>query len=212
MRNIVFIFLTILIACNRPIKKESKQEFEEVEKTEYTDLETDSNVSNRFDINVYKQKADSLISEILGGGVNTKMTTDTQKNEEVIFVELKNTPLSRLVNENEIIKYTFSLTGKHSRLKHHLIRIICKDEIVADTVFSVFEKIALEKSGVPGLTYTSDYVVNISNEIYWINSNCSYSYQNHLRFVEIFKGIKQISKIKAIECECGKIMCITSDR
>jgi len=212
MRNIVFIFLTILIACNRPIKKESKQEFEEVEKTEYTDLETDSNVSNRFDINVYKQKADSLISEILGGGVNTKMTTDTLKNEEVIFVELKNTPLSRLVNENEIIKYTFSLTGKHSRLKHHLIRIICKDEIVADTVFSVFEKIALEKSGVPGLTYTSDYVVNISNEIYWINSNCSYSYQNHLRFVEIFKGIKQISKIKAIECECGKIMCITSDR
>ena len=212
MRNIVFIFLTILIACNRPIKKESKQEFEKVEKTEYTDLETDSNVSNRFDINVYKQKADSLISEILGGGVNTKMTTDTLKNEEVIFVELKNTPLSRLVNENEIIKYTFSLTGKHSRLKHHLIRIICKDEIVADTVFSVFEKIALEKSGVPGLTYTSDYVVNISNEIYWINSNCSYSYQNHLRFVEIFKGIKQISKIKAIECECGKIMCITSDR
>ena len=167
---------------------------------------------DEFDINEYKQKADSIISEILGGNVNSRMTTDTLKNEEVIFVELKNTPLSNLANENEIIKYTFSLTGKHSRLKHHLIRIVCKDEIVADSIFSIFEKIALEKRGVPGLTYTSDYLVNISNEIYWINSNCSYSYQNHLKFVEMFKRIKHISDLKAIECECGEVRCITSKK
>jgi hypothetical protein len=188
------------------------QGVKDVEKVESNNIDTNSLVCNRFEINEYEKKANSLIGEILGGNINPKMTTDTLKKEEVIFVELKNTPLSQLATENEIIKYTFSLTGKYSLLKHHFIRIICKDEIVADTIFSVFEKIALEKSGVPGLTYSSDYLVNISNEIYWINSNCSYSFQNHLRFVEIFKAIKQISDVKAIECECGKVRCITSDR
>lgn len=213
MRNIVFVYALLLISCSNSVKKENIQEIREVEKVESNNIDTNNSiVCIKFDISEYERKANSLISEILGGNANPKMTTDTLKNEEVIFVELKNTPLSQLVNENEIIKHTFSLTGNHSRLKHHLIRIICKDEIVADSIFSVFEKIALEKSGVPGLTYTSDYLVNISNEIYWINSNCSYSYQNHLRFVEIFKAIKQISYIKAIECECGKVRCITSER
>ena len=212
MRYIAFIFTLTLIACSSSVKKENKQEFEEVEKIESNNLGTDSFVSKRFEIDEYKQKVDSLISKIIGEDVKTKMTVDTLKKGEVIFVELKTNSLSNLVNENEIVKYTFLLTGEHSRLKHHLTRIFCKDEIVADSVFSVFEKIALEKSGVPGLTYTSDYLVKIFNEIYWLNSNCSYSYHNHLNFVEIFKGIKQISDLKAIECECGKVRCITSER
>ncbi len=214
MRYIVFLFILTLLACNSSVKKENEQEqeLEEVEKTNSNDLDTNSFVSDRFNIDEYKQKVDSLISNIIGEDIKTKMTVDTLKKGAVIFVELKTTPLSNLVNENEIVKYTFSLTGKNSRLKHHLIRIFCKDEIVADSVFSVFEKIALEKSGVPGLTYTSDYLVKIANEIYWLNSNCSYSYHNHLKFVEIFKGIKQISDLKAIECECGEVRCITSEK
>jgi hypothetical protein len=210
MKYIVLVGILTLIACNSSVRKENRQEYEEVEKIDTNYLDTDSLMSEKFDIDEYKQKADSLISKIIGGDVKTKMTVDTLKKGEVIFVELKTTTLSNLVNKSEIVKYTFSLVGNHSRLKHHLTRIFCKDEIAADSIFSAFEKIALEKSGVPGLTYTSDYLVKIFNEIYWLNSNCSYSYHNHLKFVEIFKKMKQISDTKAIECECGKITCITS--
>jgi hypothetical protein len=213
MKYIVILFILTLIACNSSVKKENKQELKEVKKNESNYLDTNSFTSKGFDIYEYKRRIDSLISKMIGENVQTKMTLDTLKKGEIIFVELKNTPLSDLVNENGIVKCTFSLSGEQSRLKHHLIRLSCNDEMVADSLFSVFEKIAIEKSGIPGLTYTSDYLVKIFNEIYWLNSNCSYSYHNHLKFVEIFKEMKQIpSDTKAIECECGKVTCITSGK
>jgi hypothetical protein len=137
MRNIVFVFTLLLISCSSSVKKENMQGVKDVEKVESNNIDTNSLVCNRFEINEYEKKANSLIGEILGGNINPKMTTDTLKKEEVIFVELKNTPLSQLATENEIIKYTFSLTGKYSLLKHHFIRIICKDEISKIPIFMI---------------------------------------------------------------------------
>ena len=212
MRYIVFTLIITLIACSNFTENVKKQANEEVKIIESDNLDTSLCISRSFDIPNYKLKIDSLISRIIGENIQTKIACDTLNREDVVFIVLKNNPLENLSRENEVIKCTFSLTGIHSGLKHHLIILSSGDEIKADSVFSIFERVALEKSGVPGLTYTSDYVVRISDKIYWLNSNCPYSYNNHMKFVEIFKKMKNIKEIKAIECECGKIRCVTSER
>lgn len=205
MKFLALILLFVFAACNSSQIKENQQASELVKNNESPHLDISSSTSKEFDIYEYKKRADSLISEISGETIETKITANTLNKGEIVFVELKNTLLSDLSNENAIVKYTFSLTGKNSLLKHHLIIISCKDEMKANSVFALFEKIALENTGVPGLTYASDYLVRIFNEIFWLNSSCSYSYPNHMKFVDKFKKMKQVSPdTKAIECECGK--------
>jgi len=93
-------------------------------------------------------------------------------------------------------------------LKHQVIHLSFKNEKESDSIFYLFERIALEKSGTPGLTYSSDYLFKITNEIYWLNSNCAYSYKNHMKFVDVLIKLKHVSNTESIECICGKVKCM----
>lgn len=213
MKYIIFTLFLTIAACSNTTERTKKQVTTEPKINEADNFDARSNnmggASDEFDILSYKRKVDSLISKVLGADMLTNLTADTLQSDQMVFQELKNTSLRSLALDNEIIKYTFSLTGEHSGLKHHLIILFSQDEMKADAVYAVIEKIALEKRDVPGLTYTNDYVISMADKIYWLNTNCPYAYKNHMKFVEIFKQVKNINEIKAIECRCGKITCDT---
>ena len=177
----------------------------DIKKNNVPDTTVVVNVS--YDVHQYKKEVDSIIELIIGDNVTTNLKIDTLKSDEPLFVELNNTPISDLANKGVVTKYDFLLEGKHRGLRHYLFEINFEDNVIADSVFSVIQEIALENSGVPGLTYTSDFVLKLSNRIYWLNSNCAYSYSNHLKFVNAFKLIGKLHSVNAIYCECGKVKC-----
>lgn len=217
MRILILILVVILVSCSSK-ENNSKKEYSE-------NFVNDTSVSNKhetvmlkenskdlnFNISKYKQGVDSLLEEIVGEGTNTRLLTDTLTQGDLIFTELKKTPLNNIVQEAiSVVKYSFPLVERSSRLKHCLTILTFSTRSKSDSVFSVFKNVALEKSGIPGLTYTSDYLVQVDRSIYWINSNCSYSYENHLKFVSMFEGMINTTEEK-IKCECGKVICTTSE-
>jgi hypothetical protein len=150
------------------------------------------------------------LGNIIGKGTQTELAIDTLQIGDIIFAELETTPLANITNETQnIVKYSFLLPGKNNKLKHHFIALSFGTKEKADYNFAVFKKVATEKTGVPGLTYTSDYIVQVNKNIYWINSNCSYSYSNHTYFVDAFKKAASIFVEPAIKCECGQVKCFT---
>lgn len=213
MRNICIIFVCLFTACVNNDSSEKNNTPISVDSSTYTGnekLSIDSTNHPKFNIQEYKMKFDSSLINIIGKDVKSRLIVDTIR-KKAIFSELEGTELSTIVNSAEtVVKYSFNLLGKNSRQRHHVIIISFKEKSKLDSVFFAFKSLALEKSGVPGLTYSSDYIVQLGNSIYWLNSNCSYSYQSHQTFVGLFNKIVHIEDEMAINCECGKVRCVFS--
>lgn len=219
MKIQIFIFVLCCIACSSK-KNERIKEINTliVNNDQETSLiikkqKTSSSIlsDSTFNIINYKQRFDSVSRTIKGAGRNVKLKADTLKPNELIFVELKNTELENITNKAiSTIKYSFLLESGDSRLKTYLIILSFASEIESEFNFNVFERVALEKNGIPGLTYTNDYLIKIDKKIYWINSSCSYSYTNHLKFVNIFRDMLNTKGKKVIKCKCGQVKCISS--
>lgn len=210
MKKIVIVLLFFLTACFYNKKKSVNVISKDTNLVNFDNLVDDEIIKNDFNIFKYKIKVDSLLSVIEGETTSSKIIFDTLDRDDLVFVELKDTPLYCLTKEAYISKkYSFSLSKGDSRLNHYFVNLEFANVAKADSIFSIFEKIALEKSGIPGLTYSNDFLVQVENKIYWINSSCSFSYANHLKLVNIFKNMVNIDNKIAVECECGHVKCIT---
>ena len=206
--HIIVIIINILFSACRNDIETSKFFNGKVLKEEANKKEEKNKA---FNIIRYKQGLDSLINNIIGKGSQSKLITDTLVEGEMVFSELQGTPLAYITSEAQSsIRYSFPLAKGDRKLKHCLIILTFRTAVKADSVFATFNKVGLEKSGVPGLTYTNDYLVQCDNKIYWINSNCSYAYDNHCKFVDVFRGIVNTAGKTAINCECGKVQCSNS--
>ena len=210
----VFIFLVVLLAsCSPRDRQEQKTSATIKESILKTKEERQKNIKenrkrSNFNILNYKKGIDSLVSQILSKKATTKLLADTIKPGNLIFIELKRTQVANITLGSFCVKYSFLL--EESSLKHNLITLTFNESDKVDSAFVLLKKVASEKSGVPGLTYTSDYLTRCENQIYWVNSNCSYSYINHLKFVDVLKENISIENEEHIACECGKVLCLVS--
>ena len=166
-----------------------------------------SKPDDEIDIKLYKRFVDSIITNITGYKIPSKLNIDSLSSSDVIFVELKKTPLKNLTKKSvEAIKYKFSVPNK-IYLAHTLVTISFSTTNQSDSIFNMIKKVAIEKSWVPGLTYKNDYITKVDKKIYWLNSSCGFSYKNHMKFVSSFNEMMNIKNNEAIKCICGKVIC-----
>lgn len=210
LASIVILFIS---ACSLKEEKASESNDDVVFETEALSISEITEEEKGFERNVfnvyeYKQKVDSLLTGIIYLECQSDLIIDTLKSGDYIFVELRGTELENIVSESRnVVKYSFPLKNGDKGVKHHIVSLDFNTENTTDSVFNIFKKVALEKSGVPGLAYTSDYLVQISDKIYWINSNCAFSYENHSKFVNAFKELVLVSVGEEINCKCGEVRC-----
>lgn len=212
MKKIILYHICIVffLSCFSP-KKEQVEDIPQ--KTENLLIKIDDIIdNNKFDIIEYKIKVDSLFSKIFSEKINSNLIIDTINKMDLIFNFFKSSPLENITKHtNWCIRYDFNIINDDVRRKKQLIIFDFKTQIESDSCFVIFEKFATDTNYfeifVPGLTYTNDYLVLIKNKIYWINSSCMYSYENHLKFVEELKKILNITNEKTINCECGNWIC-----
>ena len=210
MNRLLYIVISCFIACSNNQKNElgDKLAQKSGDTTTYKEPQ-EENFIDTFNLLDYKTKVDSALYDITGN--QSALKTDTLHKGDVIFVELKDTPLKDVIAETiHTVKHTFYFESGDKRIKHYLIVLSFSSKQKAESKFIDFEKVALEKSGVPGLTYTNDYLVTYKDKIYWINSGCILSYFNHSKIVNEFKKIVEVSGINSIQCECGQVICKTS--
>jgi hypothetical protein len=210
--NIYFILIIFLcFSCKNKHRTNNSEtnsnNLKKIETYTYSDSVEKSNVLFLNTLN-YKQSTDSLISHLIGKDIKTTLMIDTLLRNDLIFIELKNTPLKNVVNEAIIVyKYNFLLNNDLIKYSHSLSILDFCSTNKADSIFSIFKKIAFEKNGVPGLTYSNDYLVRLENKIFWIHTNCIFSYNNHMKMIKLFESLINTGKSEKINCECGKVIC-----
>lgn len=159
----------------------------------------------------YKTALDSVRGKINAAyisGSHTTMTVKNLKPGEVLLKELSKTAIKDItLKASSVTKYMY----RDNMLKgaqHTTFRITFKNASDAKSAFDRIKETALEKSGIPGLTYTYDSVFRNSNYIYWMNSNCIYNEDEHtnLLYAMQFTNISDDSSDE-IFCSCGKVTC-----
>jgi hypothetical protein len=208
MKYFTVFVIVAFIACSSEEKEEQVIEHQAINWDKSTKNNKGVGTAQEgasFNIMKYKEGIDSVLSDIVGQ--QSQIVADTLMSDDLLFTELKRTPLSSIISKTErAVKYSFPLSSDGG-LKHHFFILSFKNETTADSLFSVIKDVAISKSGVPGLTYRSDYIVVLGAFIYWINSNCSFSYENHKKFVEVFQHLMHTEGKTMIKCECGKVLC-----
>ncbi len=136
------------------------------------------------------------------------MIIDSIRTNGAIFPELVGCPLED-INKMAIscIKYNFKLSRKESELKHCLVVIKYTNYQQADSIFNLIRGISLEKSGFPGLTYSNDFIIKDNNVVFWLNSSCGYSYNNHIKFASSLEKMMKTKPVISIRCKCGEVQC-----
>ncbi len=209
MNRFLFLVLWGFYSCSNIPKDEVFSDLSQVsENIESKNKRQSKNNETDDSYNIVKFK--TKIDYVLNKSKNSEFSQilDTLPRGGLVFVELKNTPLKNVINESvTTIKYSFRENQGISAIKLHLVIIAFNSEQKAENIFRTFEKVSIEKNGVPGLTYSNDYLVKVKNKIYWINSACTISYFNHCKIVNEFKDIFHISAPKSIQCECGQVIC-----
>lgn len=158
----------------------------------------------------YKQVLDSIngMDNIEYENVNaTKILFQKRTPGITLFKELEASSLKHVTTNARDVKLysyedTIQKTGKNS-----ITVIVYKTNKEAEFSYTKILEVALEKSGVPGLTYTNDVILLSGKTIYWFNSNCLYSIKKHMEFVNVFCNIYGLNKKEYIECGCGEVVC-----
>lgn len=212
LNNLIFLIILIL-ACSvntHEVNKSSNLSERDSIISEYKSKIIDYSASNSFslDIGKYKLSFDSIISEILNLDITSDLRIDTIRNGELLILQPRPTIIKGVSEKENIgINYEFNIKGKYSGLKHSISILNFSSKNISSSTFETLKEVSVEKSGVPGLTYSNDFLYQHENFIFWINSNCPYSFENHLRFASLFQEVIEIKSKEEINCKCGKVYC-----
>jgi hypothetical protein len=161
-------------------------------------------------ISIYKQALDSIkgrTDSIYYSGSQTIMVLKKINPGVVLFKVLKNTPLAAITAKALSVK-EYSYTDKLVKnARFCFVEITYKSSAEAATWYKKIKKIALEKNGIPGLTYTNDFIINKKNKIYWFNSNCMYSGDIHFQLSFAIFNLYNPEFNECVVCDCGKVIC-----
>jgi len=206
----ISLLLMLLFACN-------KQPGTSVDKvTTSQDLSTVDSIIQVFNEYIFKGKADTIISDILGTQTAFSKKIDTIRPDvSSLDKRMRTIPQYIALHSKELLHYRYILPEPHSGLSLDVYVATIKSQTLSDTVFSYLRYLSLDEVGdtitflqVPGLTYENDYVLKLENAIIWLNSNCLYSFENHMKFA---RGIRQSLGNKNIQdsilCKCGAVKC-----
>ena len=170
------------------------------------DIHGDSLEVANFDVKQYLKIIDTLSSFILGECPS--LIVDTLSHNDFLFNELKDTPIETLTSTMmQGLRYEFLFDKGAGIYKHSLILLTFDTERIADSLFAIIKDVALDKSGVPGLTYSNDYLTKQKNELYWVHSSCSFSYENHCKLVSALNNSLTSIEEQALQCKCGEVVC-----
>lgn len=212
MKKALWIFTLILFgSCQLPSSsvEDRLEEVPMVDPGKKNKVLPIENTKRIFNIEKYKQSYDSIMSDALNRNVTSTLKIDSLSENDFVFPELRSTVLSNIPEiASSVIKYRLLIDGEGSGWRHSIIIIDFSSQEESNDVFKKIESLALEKSGVPGLTYSHDYLFQVSvSRIIWLNSNCGISYANHLKFTKTLNKLKEVNFNYFIDCRCGAVTC-----
>jgi hypothetical protein len=132
---------------------------------------------------------------------------DLQPNQQILPLLNNKEIFKGSAKPHSITRYRFRLEKGDKRVSHCVVSFSFSNSSSAKMFYKNLEKLALEKTGVPGLTYTTDYIVIQERTIYWLNSSCMYSLRNHSSFVVAFNNLVKVNFHNIIRCNCGEVIC-----
>ena len=214
---LILIAWLVLFSCRENPTKENKLDSNTRDSVSESPHElTDSTISKVekvewfFDIQRYKGKADSLVSQLSGIQTSSKISVETIQSGRSLFVELRDTPIENLSEYARLItksRLSYRLGASGNAFTHDILVLAFHSTETADSVFTLFSNLAVINSGVPGITYTNDYITKVENTLFWLNSKCLTSYSNHRKLSELLKTEIEMEINKEILCKCGKVLC-----
>lgn len=187
MKNLLFVTLLLSLTCYSQ-KPSAEKDF-----------------STRYKIALDSVKG--ITNSIYTSGSQTTMTIKNIKPGKSLLKELNSTAIKDItLKASSITKYIYN-DKLIKQAQFNLYSITFKSDAEAESAFKRIKKIALEKSGVPGLTYTNDMVYRAKNTLYWFNSNCIYSKEIHYQLSFAASQTINILFDTSINCDCGDVIC-----
>ena len=153
-------------------------------------------------INLYKNAADSVLyvhtgiskHEIVRQSVPDALNALSDSDRESICINLTIATKHTFLSNNKMYK---------NALGHRLYIFEYKTPEDVLAAYKVLVKAGEYESGPPpGLTYTNDYLCIKGNTMYWINTACMYSFDNHKKLIAAFRKIFEINS-RELLCQCG---------
>ncbi len=157
-------------------------------------LRNDTNFDRAIDVNGFVVLSDILLTSISGKEINLVLSNETTSTPAFAMRKIDFDP------------------GKGNRN----LRFWIKHFVYSDTENCISDFIALRKEangdagddGVPGLTYSNDYVLRSDKQIFWLNTGCAYAYSNHLMIKQnLLQSLNNVPISDSISCKCGQPNC-----
>jgi hypothetical protein len=217
MKNILtitsLILFFVICSCNNKPDNNQKESIKENTVSTDTSSNTFKVIKVEFDISNFKRLADSLLSFIQNKQLNFHLVIDTLQVSELNEQELKYSPTGYLVkNSTHCIRYNFDVDSPNKDLSIEIVLSLFNSTNLTDSVFSHLKYLANEDkvsdNGIPGLTYTNDYLFKQHSKIYWLNTGCRYSFENHKKYSGfLMRSMVEQTVNESIWCECGAVNC-----
>jgi len=191
-------YLAILLFITSCLQNENANDKQNVLKTsKRTDI-------TNFNKDIFVKK--DTIENFIQNKLNLIKTDFCKQTDNILAFVNNKSPLNNIAKKSlECIRYTYKTT-EHG-IKYIVLKISYKNSSDAVQIFEKIKREAFVKRGVPGLTYTNDIVLLEGNKIYWFNSPCLMSYQNHKKLFFLLKNKFKISSQHYVFCKCGKVIC-----
>lgn len=212
---LIFLLLLIAISCHQSNNKANIDTNNIAPKLDQTDTSTLLNTTATgqapiLNVLTFVTLADSLLSHIQGKEIHLSYEIDTINPDQPDFLKIYG-PL--FISDNVLVKkYSFDPGKGNSELRLWIIEATFDDEVSASNAFNIIKTDAFDTGDkpnfTPGLTYSNDYVIVSSKNIYWLNSGCSYAMTNHKKLKQCMLGSLQVTNIQgSILCKCGQATC-----
>ena len=199
-----------MLNCNGPTKDqtESKPSVDTIV-TMASKKDSVPLVRPTFDFNKFTHLADSLLKRIASKTITVSCRVDTLKLEK----DSSWHPIAILrSSENAtLIRYEFDAHNGSPYLSFIIVEAQYTDSISAERTYSRLKKEARGFDNPPGLTYTNDFVLKNSKNIYWLNTACDYPAHNQNKLNSFLLKCTHIKNITdSIKCDCGAQECDVS--
>lgn len=176
---------------------------------------TQISLQENFDLEVFKDYADSIISILRVKDCNYGLTVDTINFSNLKSLHLDTTFSRYLIDSADLaISSLLSDTSHNNYLNVKVVILHFDDSINCKRIFSKMQEYSTTRGQVdnfkylPGLTYQNDLVVKGKLSIFWLNTGCPISLSNHLKYVHGFKrSFMNFTIQDSIKCECGDVIC-----
>lgn len=149
------------------------------------------------------QDVDSVLSKIYGAGIVPNITVDSVKTP---VPELDIDPLF-YPGTGKIVRYEFKHVEGTEFPPFWIIKAEYPTRKDLDSAYQEFQAwghLGAGKSKVPGLSYANDYVVCANNTVYWLNTGCNTSWENHKKTRALLYRLFDITNpTDSLFCRCG---------